>query len=277
MAGFGWRAFTLGRRTPPSSLNAPVGPSRRLATIAADPVTARRVARTAGCGINDVVLSVVAGGVRALLAARGEPVEQLRPRAGIAVALFSHGRGSAAGNDIGTLHVPLPIGEPDPRRRLPLIAAERVEARRSPMVAAEPVLRAWLGRFAGFRRSLDQQRLVNLAETYLPGPSTPIDVLGVRVLDLIPIAPLAGNLGLSFVAFSYAGRLRITVRADAGRFPDLHVLVAAMDRDWAVLAGSVAPADRPPDPRPAAPESAFGAARRRRTVELVLRTTPTSG
>ncbi len=245
MARFGWQAYTLGRRTPPSALNAPVGPRRRLATIPADPATAKRVARAAGCGVNDVVLSLIAGGVRALLAARGEPVERLRPRAGIAVALFSLGRGSEAGNDIGTLHVPLPIGEPDPLARLPAIAAARAEARRSPMVAAEPILRAWLGRFEGFRRSLDHQRLVNLAETYLPGPLTPIDVLGARVLELIPIAPLAGNLGLSFVALSYAGRLLVTVRVDADPFPDLDVLVAAMERDWAALTGSVAPARRP--------------------------------
>jgi hypothetical protein len=88
---------------------------------------------------------------------------------------------------------------------------------------------------------MEHQRLVNLAETYLPGPPVAIDILGARVLDLHPIAPLAGNLGLSFVALSYAGRLAVIVRADADQFPDLDVLTAAMERDWRALAGSVAP------------------------------------
>jgi WS/DGAT/MGAT family acyltransferase len=239
---FGWLAFSLGRSAPASSLNAPVGPRRRLATLRLDQATAKRVARSHDCGVNDVVLSLISGGVRALLVARGEPVERLQPRAGVAVALFSPEHGHAAGNDIGTLHVALPLALVDPAARLPLLAAQRNAARDRQTVAAEPILRAWLGRFGPFRRSLEHQRLVNVAETYVPGPPAPIDMLGARVIDLIPIAPLAGNLGLSFVAFSYAKRLAITVRVDADHFPDLGVLVAAMERDWQALAGST-PAD----------------------------------
>ncbi|MFI5261977.1 MAG: wax ester/triacylglycerol synthase domain-containing protein [Candidatus Limnocylindrales bacterium] len=230
-----WHVNAVARRVPRTSLNAPVGPRRRLATLDLDLACARRVARAHGCSVNDVVLSVVAGGVRALLLGRGEPIERLRPRAGVAVALFSHEHGRA-GNDIGTLHVPLPLADPVPGARLRSIAAATARAKRSPMVAAEPILRASLGRFGAFRRSLDHQRLINLAETYLPGPPARIDVLGAPVLELLPIAPLAGNLGLSFVALSYAGRLGLTVRVDADQFPDLDVLMAAMQRDCRLLA-----------------------------------------
>jgi hypothetical protein len=239
------RASALSRNSPPSSLNAPVGPRRRLWALRIDQRAAKRVARTSGCGVNDVVLTLAAGGVRALLDARREPVAELRPRAGVAVALFSADHGGAAGNDIGTLLVPLPLAEPDPAARLRLVAAETTRAKRSPMVAAEPVLRAWLARFGFVRRSMEHQRLVNLAETYLPGPPVPIDVLGARVLDLLPIAPLAGNLALSFVALSYAGRLAIAVRADADHFPDLDVLTAAMEREWQALGEPVATPTRP--------------------------------
>jgi WS/DGAT/MGAT family acyltransferase len=233
----GRQTRALARDATRTSLNAPVGPRRRLTILRLELPVAKRVARAHGCGVNDVVLGLVAGGVRALLDARGEPIGRLRPHAGVAVALFSPGHGREAGNDIGTLHVPLPIGEADPRARLPLIAAESARAKRSGMVAAEPLLRAWFGRFGFARRSMEHQRLVNLAETYLPGPPVPIDVLGDPVIDLLPIAPLAGNLGLSFVALSYAGRLAVAVRADADQFPDLEVLSAAMGRDWEVLAG----------------------------------------
>lgn len=231
----------LARQAPVTSLNAPVGPRRRLTTLRLDLPDMKRVARAHGCGVNDVVLSLVAGGVRALLDARGEPVAQLRPRVGIAVALFNAGHAREAGNDIGTLHVPLPLAERDPGARLPVIAAERAEAKHSPLVPVEPVLRAWSGRVGAVRRSMEHQRLVNLAETYLPGPPVAIDILGARVLDLLPIAPLAGNLGLSFVALSYAGHLTIAVRADADQFPDLDVVLAAMDKDWRTLAEAVAP------------------------------------
>ncbi len=243
------QAAALSRHTPASSLNAPVGPKRRLATVPLDLPTAKRVARTQGCGVNDVVLALVAGGVRALLDARREPVARLRPRVGVAVARISPGPRREAGDDIGTLHVPLPIAEPDPCARLRLIAAERARARLSPMVAGEPLVRAWFGRFEVVRRAMEQQRLVNLSETYLPGPPVPIDVLGARLLDLLPIAPLAGNLGLSFVALSYAGRLMVTVRADGDQFPDLEVLTAAMARDWQLLVASVPPVLARPGPQ----------------------------
>ena len=231
----------LARSGPVTSLNAPVGPRRRSAIVRLDLREAKHVARSHEGGVNDVVLSLVAGGVRALLIGRGEPVEHVRPRAGIAVALFGARHEVEAGNDIGTLYVPLPIDEADPGIRLRIIAAARAEAGRSPLVTIEPVLRAWLGRFGAFRRSLEQQRLVNLVETYLPGPPVPIEVLGAPVLDLSPIAPLAGNVGLSFVALSYAGELAIAVRADSDRYPDLDRLSDAMARDWETLAGLARP------------------------------------
>ena len=50
------------------------------------------------------------------------------------------------------------------------------------------------------------------------------------------------------MALSYAGRLAVTVRADADQFPDLDVLLAAMERDWQALAGSVATTGRSGEP-----------------------------
>jgi hypothetical protein len=123
------------------------------------------------------------------------------------------------------------------------------------MVAIEPVLRAALGRFGVVRRAMERQRLVNLVETYLPGPPIAIDALGAPVLDLVPIAPLTGNLPLSFVALSYAGHLTLAVRVDEDRFPDLDVLLAAMERDWDLLARSAAPEAPPAVLRAAAGEA----------------------
>lgn len=117
-----------------------------------------------------------------------------------------------------------------------MIAAARAVAARTQTASVEPILRAWLGRFGFVRKAMANQQYINLSETYLPGPPVPIDVLGARVADLVPIAPLSGNLGLSFVALSYARRLVITIRADAGRFPDLDLLTGGMRRAWAGLA-----------------------------------------
>jgi hypothetical protein len=57
----------------------------------------------------------------------------------------------------------------------------------------------------------------------------------------VPIQPLGRNVGLTFAGSSYAGCLTLAVRTDPDRFPDLDVLMAAMDRDWRTLCRSIAP------------------------------------
>lgn len=240
---YGRRAVALGREPSVVSLNAPVGPRRRLAVMRLDGATARATARSACASINDLVLCIVTAGLRALLRDRGELSGRMRPRAGVAVALFSADRSGQPGNDIGTMLVPLPVDEDEPAVRLAHIAAASARARGDPSIAIEPTLRAWVRRIGG-ARTLEHQRLVNLHETFLPGPPRPIRALGAEVVDLVPIAPLAGNLALSVVALSYAGRITIAVRADADAFPDLDVLIVAMERDWRRLAIR----DAPPTP-----------------------------
>jgi hypothetical protein len=74
------------------------------------------------------------------------------------------------------------------------------------------------------------------------GPSTPIRLLGAPVVDIVPLGALAGNLALSVLVLSYAGRLIIAVQADPVHFPDLRVMVDAMAHDWTVLSTLPRPA-----------------------------------
>jgi len=75
----------------------------------------------------------------------------------------------------------------------------------------------WHGAPASHQRAGHQRRR----------PPVPIYVLGARILEILPIIDLEGNIGLTLCAFSYAGRLCLVVTADATAFPDLGVLVEA--------------------------------------------------
>jgi hypothetical protein len=79
------------------------------------------------------------------------------------------------------------------------------------------------------------QHLVQVFETDLPGPPTSLYLLGHRVLDLLPITALAGNIRFSFAALSYAGGLAITVCAAGAEGPDLEILRSGMERTWEAL------------------------------------------
>ena len=94
---------------------------------------------------------------------------------------------------------------------------------------------AWLARVGLLRYVSRHQRMINIVESNVAGPPATITLLGAPVRHIVPIGTLVGNLSLGFLALSYAGRLTIAVQADADRYPDLPVLIAAMRRDYAAL------------------------------------------
>lgn len=226
-------AATRGERASP--LNAMVGRRRRLAVLRLDLARVKAIARANDAGANDVVLGLVAGGVRALLAARGEPIERLAPRVGIAVGLPPSSR-RGAGNHFGSYVVPLPLAEADPPARLRRVAAARERAKASQSATQVTGIRAWTARFPPTRALMARQRYIQVMETYVPGPPRPITLLGAPVVDLIPIQPLGRNVGLTFLASSYAGCVTIAVRADPDAFPDLDVALSAIAADWETIA-----------------------------------------
>jgi diacylglycerol O-acyltransferase len=82
-----------------------------------------------------------------------------------------------------------------------------------------------------------RQRAVNVRVTNVVGPPVPAYIFGARILEILPILRLFGNVGLALCAFSYAGQIYLVVTADAARFPDLDLLIEGMERDWQALVG----------------------------------------
>ena len=103
---------------PRTSLNHPVGADRRLAIVRGRLDLTKQIAHAHHAKVNDVVLAAVAGGLRQLLASRGEDVEGLLQRAMVTISEHQEQPGQARGNKPGWMMVPLPLGEPDPVRRL---------------------------------------------------------------------------------------------------------------------------------------------------------------
>ncbi|MDI6105872.1 wax ester/triacylglycerol synthase family O-acyltransferase [Actinoplanes sp. NEAU-A12] len=232
----GLRMFTRSWRAPRSSLNAPVGSRRHLASLHFDLAAVKAVAHRHGGTVNDVVLALAAGGVRALLHSRGEPLAALHVTTSVAVSLRAPGTQARAGNRTGGFLIRLPLAEPGPAERLRHLAASTAEAKREQSVTAGNRILVALARIGAARWLSRHQHLTQVMESNMAGPATPVTMLGAPVLDVVAIGNLAGNVALSVVALSYAGRLNITVHADAGAFPDLPVLLAGIRHDWAILA-----------------------------------------
>jgi WS/DGAT/MGAT family acyltransferase len=218
-----WREVLAEQPAPRTSLNHPVGGDRRLAIIRSRLDPTKQIAHAHHATVNDVVLTAVAGGLRQLLASRGEDVHGLVQRAMVTISLHHEQPGQAQGNKPGWMMVPLPLGEPDPARRVGLIAAETAARKHQ----ARPQAGSGIFRFAAGQRAwyrhFPRQRSVNLVVTNAPGPPVPLYLAGAQLLELFPMMPVMGNLTLVVAALSYAGQLNLTAVADHDSCPDLEV------------------------------------------------------
>jgi diacylglycerol O-acyltransferase / wax synthase len=214
---------------PETSLDRMVGPGRTLALIRTTLDQVKQVAHTHQATVNDVLLAATAGGLRALLCSRGEPVQDATVRIYVPVSLRRHARGPQQGNLIAQMAVPLPLGGSEPGRRLHQIAAETAKRKAR--------TRTSLGTLFGGRitrrlllKAVMRQR-VNVTSASIPGPQAPMYLAGARLLEVFPVLPLIANEPLGVGALSYAGAFTIGVVADRDAFPDLEVFAAGARKE----------------------------------------------
>lgn len=228
------------RKTPRCSLNRPLGPRRSITTMHVPLAEAKAAAHAAGGSVNDVVLTVVGGGLRALFAARDE-----RPSAPIAVSVPMSMRsagGDPAGNQVAVQRIPVPVDEADDQRLLARVVETTGARKRLGRVSgynalASELIPLHLRRWVMDRMATADQKMVNLFVTNVPGPTAPLRLGGRRLLDAYPVAPLAGNVTVGVAVFSYAGELYVVVHADPDANPDVDVMAAGMWRSFGVLLG----------------------------------------
>jgi WS/DGAT/MGAT family acyltransferase len=234
-----WQEVLTEQPAPQTSLNHPVGADRRLAIIRGRLDLTKQIAHAHHAKVNDVVLAAVAGGLRELLARRGEDVHGLAQRAMVTISEHQEQPGQAQGNKPGWMMVPLPLGEPDPVRRLEVIAAETAARKHKPRPEAGTGIFRFVAGQRIWYRLFPRQRAVNLVVTNVPGPPMPLYLAGARLLELFPMMPVMGNLTLVVAALSYAGQLNLTAVADRDGCPDVEVFAQGLRRALDDLARSV--------------------------------------
>jgi diacylglycerol O-acyltransferase len=222
------QALQLARegRAPRTSFNRPVGRQHRVLLVRADLEQAKQVAHAHHATVNDVVLCTIAGGARALLAGRGELQRPLVLKVSVAASVRAPASASQAGNLVGILLVPVPVGEEDPIRRLEQIARATAKRKRlPPYQPAARFLQRWM------IRTMNRQRRINLLMSNLPGPPQPMYFAGAKILELFQIGVVQGNVAVQVGALSYAGQLNFDIVADANLVPDLTVFANGMTED----------------------------------------------
>jgi diacylglycerol O-acyltransferase / wax synthase len=224
---------------PETSLDRMVGPGRNLALIRTTLDQVKRVAHGHYATVNDVLLAATAGGLRALLRGRGEPVEDTTVRIYVPVSLRRQAPGPQQGNLIAQMAVPLPLGGSDPGRRLEQIAAETGKRKARTRTSLGTLFRGRIARRLLLKAVIRQR--VNVTSASIPGPKEPLHLAGTRVLEVFPVLPLIANEPLGVGALSYAGTFNIGVVADRDAYPDLDVFAAGARQELHALGVSTSP------------------------------------
>jgi WS/DGAT/MGAT family acyltransferase len=226
-------ASTTAGLAPRLPITAPVGPHRDFAWVRLPIEDLLRVKRAHGVTLNDVVLAVVAGGLRSYLQRHGAPVDRA---VRVIVPVSTHvAAGAEIENRFSMMVAGLPVEVADPVERLAVVADEMGRRKAQAQADIGPVLFTIGGlvpppllRLAG-PTLLAHQPFVNLAVTNLPGTREPMYLLGARMLELFPYVAVTGNIATIIGVLSYEDGLGVGVTVDADVVPDADALVADLE------------------------------------------------
>ena len=236
-----WTMSGLVSPPPSSSLNGPIGPHRRWVWARSQLSDVKHIRGALGGTVNDVVLTAIAGGFRALLARRAESTQRdVRTLVPVSVrASDEHGQYN---NRVSAIFANLPVGIEDPVERLAAMRAQMEHLKHSGEAVAGDVL-VGLSGFApamllslGLRAATRMpQRSVNTVTTNVPGPQRPLYAAGRRMLECFPYVPLGGHVRIGVAIFSYDGGLTFGVTGDYDEAQDIDVLAEGIEASMRAL------------------------------------------
>jgi WS/DGAT/MGAT family acyltransferase len=244
-------ATSLIRPQGKSSLTGPVGPHRTWSWAHLRLSDVKAVRTALGGTVNDVVLAIVAGGLRELLEERGEPVDGRTIRALVPVSVRTPGEKGVYNNRVSAMFAGLPVGLTDPAERLAAVRTQMDGLKQSKQAVAGDVLTSLSGfapamllalgaRIAARSGSLGVQTGV----TNVPGPQVPLYTLDRRLVESYPYVPVIGNVRISIAIFSYDGGLYFGVTGDYDSSSDIDVLTAGVERSMKELIALAHPKKR---------------------------------
>ncbi|MCB9730157.1 MAG: wax ester/triacylglycerol synthase family O-acyltransferase [Deltaproteobacteria bacterium] len=226
---------------PRTVFNQAIGP-RRDAAFATVPLSGvKEIKNALGVTVNDVVLAIASGALRAYLDGRGElPSQSLVAVCPISVRTEG---GSEYHNEVSGLFTSLATAVDDPLERVRAIAQTTRGAKADHKAIGADMLQSWAelaapttfhlaARFYTRLRLANRHRpIFNLVISNVPGPRFPLYIAGSKLLEVYPLGPAAEGAGLNVTVMSYQDEVYFGLSVAADLVPDL----------WD-LAGAVAPA-----------------------------------
>jgi diacylglycerol O-acyltransferase len=230
----------LGHPSARSPFDRPITVTRELAFTAAPLAELKSIgaSRPTRATVNDVLLTIVAGGLRTWL----ERHERVRRHLRAQVPVSLHHRNEDAtesGNRDSFINVDLPLGVRDPLAMLDLISAQTRERKRLDDADEMYDLLHALGavRYVGkaAKRLTNSPREFSLAISNVPGPPTVVEVSGRRVQNLFSSSEPGAHHALRISAISCAGDIGIGLCTDPQALPHIARMAEAVEQAYVEL------------------------------------------
>jgi diacylglycerol O-acyltransferase len=217
-----------------------------------------------GTSVNDVILALVTATIRRYVELHGDPVKGRLFRMMVPVNLRGKDSTDQLGNRISLVPVTVPLDIRNPRKLLAAVhrrtellkhahAAELVSLSAGLIGMFPTALQA----FAGPVLSQLPITPFNLVCTNVPGPQSPLYLLGHKMLAWYPYVPVGGEMAVNCAILSYDGKVYFGFSGDVHAAPDLRRLEDLLKISFAELraaAGIQPPRKRSPRQRKSRPQ-----------------------
>lgn len=230
-------AVMLAPRTP---FNVQVGPGRRLAVGSLPLADLRRIAKSFGVSLNDVVMAICGGALREYLQ-RHKALPKASLLAAMPISLRGAGDGEA-NNQVSMVQCALRTEIADPLARLKAIAESTRRIKQDvgrlrdfiptdfPGLAA-PLWASGLSRvWASGHLAERLPPLANLVISNVPGAPVPLYLARARVRANYPVSIVTHGLALNITVQTYAAQLDIGIVCDRDAVRNPAALVRAIER-----------------------------------------------
>ncbi len=263
---------------PATPFNRAITPHRRLALRSTSLSDVKAIKNAAGATLNDVVMAVCAGALRAYLEGHGQlPDEPLV--AMVPVSIRTGAEQDKWTNRVSAVFPPIPTDEPDPLARIARVHEAMDAAKdRFTLLPADvmtdysqfspPALASRAMRLATRLRVADRMRPpFNLVISNVPGPRHSLYLACAELQQYYPVSTITEGQGLNITVQSYRDNLDFALVACRELVPDVDHLADLLLDEIATLAEATGATVAPPTPAPpprARPRARAGAGRRRR-------------
>ncbi len=220
---------TLMQPVPRTPFNAALSGQRQLTWLEFSFAEARFIRSVLRGTVNDVVLTVIAGGIGRYLRTKGRNTKGLELRAASPVDLRRHEprsqRGRRPTGRTATMLIPLYVGITDPILRLSAQKTTVEELYEQDQAGTFYTLQSLATCIPPAWQALASQAppmsaLANTVVMNIPGSQVPLYLAGHKRHAFFPMGPLAARVGLFHAVASYNRHLSIGVTLDPQLIPD---------------------------------------------------------